>query len=280
VKILLQHGTYADLSCLDKDGNSPLHEAARNGCSNIVKVLLQHGAHADFKDRNGNSCLHLAASYGHPNVLETLIRHDRALLKVVNPSNGYYPLHSAAEALQVECAGKLIEYGAVVTQLTEGESNTSVTVFHLAAKEHASQKLDVRPGLFFKGIQELLKKKTHEMLDLLMAQLPPETQIDVVVKSELGSLLHYFAVVDYAAGIRWLVAAPNNHPPDLENKNGETPYALAVQSNSFAAILQLLDYDVKIEYPSALQHFSSIWLTNNHTLDVARVIAKLVDKGR
>jgi ankyrin repeat protein len=192
----------------------------------------------------------------------------------------------AAEALQVECAAKLIEHGAVVTQLTAEVTNKSYSVFALASKKLAVENLK-QNGCWIKADnperEEGKRKRTHEMLDLLVTNLP--SAIDVVVDSELGSLIHYFAAVDYAAGIRQLATVPYKYPPDLENKNGETPYSLAIKSNSFAAIHQLLDLDVKMDSPvqTELRLFVRKWFSTDHVQakeGIARIIVKFAHKGR
>jgi ankyrin repeat protein len=258
----------------------------KHGYSDISTILLKHGVDAKCLDNNGDSCLHLAATKGHLNILEYLLKHDITLLGLANPYNGYYPLHSAAFALQVECAAKLIEHGADVTQLTVVGVTDKVTALHLGSKQLAFERMK-HGGCWheedYPEKEGVSKERTHAMLDLLMANLPPV--VDVVVDSELGSILHYFAAVDYAAGIRRLAASPYCHPPDLENRDGQSPYSLAVKSNSFAVILQLLELEVKMDSSvwTTLQLFLRKWLTNDNKKeakeDIARVIIKLVEKG-
>jgi ankyrin repeat protein len=124
------------------------------------------------------------------------------------------------------------------------------------------------------------------MLDLFMANLHElGTQLRVVVDSVVGSVLHYFAAIDYAKGIQQLASEPHNHPPDLRNDEGDTPLQVAIKSHSFAAVLQLLALGVDIEYPgwSALQIITQEWLnTDDEDIKVnhAVVMDKLFKKGK
>lgn len=48
----------------DRFDNSPLHEAARNGYVDIVKVLLKNGSQIDNKNEDEETALHIAAEHG------------------------------------------------------------------------------------------------------------------------------------------------------------------------------------------------------------------------
>ena len=50
---LLDNG--AEINAIDKENNTPLHEAARKGRLNVVQVLLKHGADATVKGYNGET---------------------------------------------------------------------------------------------------------------------------------------------------------------------------------------------------------------------------------
>ncbi|KAM9831750.1 cyclin-dependent kinase 4 inhibitor C [Neosynchiropus ocellatus] len=54
-------------------GHTVLHDAARGGFLDTVRLLLDHGAEVNVRDRLGNLPLHLAAREGHMMVVELLI---------------------------------------------------------------------------------------------------------------------------------------------------------------------------------------------------------------
>ncbi|MXW53348.1 hypothetical protein F4X33_04220 [Candidatus Poribacteria bacterium] len=92
-------------------GNTALHEAVREGHTQIVELLLGHGANTDIGDLwNGDTPLHLAAAEGQRQIAEVLLHHgaDPEARNIAHQT----PLHSAAakaEALLVEL---LLAHGA------------------------------------------------------------------------------------------------------------------------------------------------------------------------
>lgn len=57
----------------DKDGNSPLHLAAQNGHSDVIKYLLKCGAAVDDKNAKGLTPVDCAASSGHTDAVKALL---------------------------------------------------------------------------------------------------------------------------------------------------------------------------------------------------------------
>jgi ankyrin repeat protein len=56
-----------------EDGREPLHESARRGHVEVVRILLQRGADIDSVDRMGRTALMDAAWEGHPAVVKALL---------------------------------------------------------------------------------------------------------------------------------------------------------------------------------------------------------------
>lgn len=82
----------------DKDGWTPLMEAARAGHLEACKVLVEAGAGGAYVNDmtlHGNRALHLAALNGHVEVVRYLVTECGARLDVQNES-GAYPIHLAA----------------------------------------------------------------------------------------------------------------------------------------------------------------------------------------
>lgn len=54
------------IDMIDSQGNTPLHYAAKNGCTKIFQVLIQHGANLEARNKNGKTPLDLARDFSDP----------------------------------------------------------------------------------------------------------------------------------------------------------------------------------------------------------------------
>lgn len=66
---------------------TPLHLAVITKQAKVVEDLLKAGADVSLLDRHGNSVLHLAATEGDDKILSLLLKHERVSL-MVNLPNG------------------------------------------------------------------------------------------------------------------------------------------------------------------------------------------------
>lgn len=66
---------------------TPLHLAVITKQAEVVEDLLKAGADVSLLDRHGNSVLHLAAAEGDDKVLSLLLKHKK-ISPMVNLSNG------------------------------------------------------------------------------------------------------------------------------------------------------------------------------------------------
>jgi ankyrin repeat protein len=69
----------------DEKGDTPLHEAARNGHKEIVEELLQHGADVNEPNHHGMTTLHWVAMNGREDLAELLLDQGAE----VNPRDEY-----------------------------------------------------------------------------------------------------------------------------------------------------------------------------------------------
>ncbi|GLG98374.1 Poly [ADP-ribose] polymerase tankyrase, partial [Gryllus bimaculatus] len=73
-EVLLNAG--ANPHCLDEDGTSPLHQAARRNHLKAAKLFLMHKVNVDQRDNNGRTPLHLAIEKDHREMVELLLDHN------------------------------------------------------------------------------------------------------------------------------------------------------------------------------------------------------------
>ncbi|XP_068095163.1 cyclin-dependent kinase 4 inhibitor C [Hyperolius riggenbachi] len=71
--LLLRRG--ADPNRQDPSGFSVLHDTARAGFCDTMRVLLDHRADVNLQDHQGNTALHLAAKEGHLPMVQILVLH-------------------------------------------------------------------------------------------------------------------------------------------------------------------------------------------------------------
>jgi len=113
-KLLLEHG--ADIHARDNANWTPLHFAASGGHVDVVRLLLEHGADPNIKDKNGYTPLHWAASGGHVDVVKLLL--ERRANPNAEDKDGRTPLHVAVYNGHVDVVKLLLERGADPTVIT------------------------------------------------------------------------------------------------------------------------------------------------------------------
>lgn len=62
----------ANLAQVDRQGDSGVTWAARQGHVEIIKYLVAQGVHLNMQNRAGESCLHVACKYGQADVVAFL----------------------------------------------------------------------------------------------------------------------------------------------------------------------------------------------------------------
>ncbi|CAD7704674.1 unnamed protein product [Ostreobium quekettii] len=106
----LDDGAAVDVT-FGRFGEKPLHVAASNGHSNVVRVLLAANADVDATKRTGTTALFVAAQNGHVGVVLALLAVDADYTKA-RPSDGSTPLYKGAENGHLDVVLALLEAGA------------------------------------------------------------------------------------------------------------------------------------------------------------------------
>lgn len=73
LRVLIDH--HSPIDPLDKNQQTPLHLAARNGHADVVKFLLKNGAKIAQRTSSGDNCLDLAIGSNRYGVAEVLVNH-------------------------------------------------------------------------------------------------------------------------------------------------------------------------------------------------------------
>uniref|UniRef100_A0A8C3XTC0 Nuclear factor NF-kappa-B p105 subunit n=1 Tax=Chelydra serpentina TaxID=8475 RepID=A0A8C3XTC0_CHESE len=112
---------------------TPLHLAVITKQADVVEDLLRAGADVSLLDRHGNSILHLAAKEGDDTILNILLKHKKTS-PMINHSNGegLNVIHMAVMANSIPCLRQMIAAGADVNAQ---EQKSGRTALHLAVEQ-------------------------------------------------------------------------------------------------------------------------------------------------
>ncbi|NXN79327.1 NFKB1 factor, partial [Bombycilla garrulus] len=112
---------------------TPLHLAVITKQAKAVEDLLKAGADVSLLDRHGNSVLHVAATEGDDKILSLLLRHEKVspMLNLPN-GEGLSPIHMVVMANSMSCLKELIAAGVNVNAQ---EQKSGRTALHLAVEQ-------------------------------------------------------------------------------------------------------------------------------------------------
>ncbi|NXA36485.1 NFKB1 factor, partial [Eudromia elegans] len=137
VKNLLE--VVPDLDCHDVINmrndlyQTPLHLAVVTKQAAVVEALLVAGADVSLLDRHGNSVLHVAASEGDDEILGLFLKHKEISPAVdLSNSEGLSAIHMVVMANSVSCLRQLIAAGVNVNAQ---EQKSGRTALHLAVEQ-------------------------------------------------------------------------------------------------------------------------------------------------
>jgi ankyrin repeat protein len=137
LEALINHPT-CNIELLNAEGDTALGVAAICNQAACVKFLLQKKAHASCIDKHGNTLLHNTAREGYIKSMRKLIPY---LYRVINTSNnnGFAPLHTAIIKGHIPCAQLLLTAGAKVGIKTKNGD----TPLHYAASNNNVQGIEL-----------------------------------------------------------------------------------------------------------------------------------------
>ncbi|XP_005357381.1 nuclear factor NF-kappa-B p105 subunit isoform X1 [Microtus ochrogaster] len=109
---------------------TPLHLAVITNQEDVVEDLLRVGADLSLLDRWGNSVLHMAAREGHDKILSVLLKNKKAAPLIDHPNGeGLNAIHIAVMSNSLPCLLLLVAAGA---EVNAQEQKSGRTALHLA----------------------------------------------------------------------------------------------------------------------------------------------------
>lgn len=225
VQLLLDLG--ADVNQRNKNGKSPLDEAAFRGNVDVIKLLLEHGVDINARSEYGSTALHNAASRGEAEAAKLLIENGAKV--DYKARNGDTPLCRAIRSGQLKVAEILLTNGADVHVRISGH-----TLLHEAASQPKPWK---RPRWTLMPIPggEVEPNDPAGLVGLLIAN-----GADVNAKNgELKTPLHE-AVTDGTLEVAELLL---KHGADINAKDevGSTPLHEAIKWDNLEMVEFLLE---------------------------------------
>ncbi|NWQ73497.1 NFKB1 factor, partial [Columbina picui] len=132
LEVMRDLNSYAIINMRNDLYQTPLHLAVITKQAEVVEDLLRAGADVSLLDRHGNSVLHLAAAEGNDKILSVLLKHKK-ILSMVDLSNGegLSAIHMVVMANSMSCLKQLIAAGVNVNAQ---EQKSGRTALHLAVE--------------------------------------------------------------------------------------------------------------------------------------------------
>ncbi len=211
-------------------GNTALHQAARDGKSNLVQQLLQKKATVNIANRKGITPLALAAKAGKNDIVQILLQHGANVHAI--DVNGNTVLHYALSTKPDEgVVATLIQAGAAIDRVNrEGRSP-----MHYAARTGNYQLFTTMLG--------------SRLYDINLKDNSGNTVLHYAVMVPTDNLMSYVIGKPNENLVRYLIG--KNAIPDILNDERKTVFHLAVEAKSPEVLRTLLgsylSYDVDIQ---------------------------------
>lgn len=127
-KLLLENR--ADIDASNKNSTVPIHEAAAGGSREVLELLMEEGADINHKELSGYNCLHKAAEHGHPDLVRFLLKNGAKHEEV----SSYWatPLHFAAKNGHLDVVKVLVENKVDINY----DEYTNPPLFQAAENDH------------------------------------------------------------------------------------------------------------------------------------------------
>ncbi len=121
------------LNCQDIKKKTPLHLAAENGHSAVVRILCSRTANISLADDQGRSAIHLAVMTGRPSTVAALI--SKGATVDIRDYKGLTSLHHAAKRRSEGILNRLLMSGA---KLSAKDDQGKTPLHHAAMNRHST----------------------------------------------------------------------------------------------------------------------------------------------
>lgn len=213
--------TIVTLNSPNKEGDTPLIMAARNGHLDVVMLLLERGANLLRCNNAGRSALLESAAYGHMDVLAVLQERERALPK-------RYPVIPVMNAV----------YKAIVQAIP-------VASYLLPELQPAQTRQTDKAG---NSLMHLLASNGHEAaLNRLLAAAPRQMALSASASPQTSD---NEAAELFLAPSKPLVLRPANLDIESLNKEGMTPLCMAARQGHYSMVKLLLEQGAQVNHVS------------------------------
>lgn len=225
VKALIDAGAKADVNAKDKDGNTVLMEAVKDGDMVRVTELIKNGADVNAKNKNGGTALMLATGLGHTDCARALL--ETKVDVNARTKDEETALMLAVDGGHMDCVKALLEAGADVnaknkngwTALMAAVAKNNVDCVKVLLKAGADVNTKDKDGTTIL-MRAVLKGHTDCVKTLL------EAGADVNAKIKIGgTALMMAAAFGHADCVKVLLKAGAD--VNAKTKDGETALMLA-----------------------------------------------------
>ncbi|RYP58651.1 hypothetical protein DL770_010383 [Monosporascus sp. CRB-9-2] len=234
----------ADVNAADKKGNSPLHSAV-NKCNeshdkSLIWLLLEHRAEINARTKLGLTALHMAASRGNSSVAWLLLEKGADPTQLDN--NGRTALHCAVTEGHQEIARLLIRRAGMLVHIADEEERTAL---HVAASDGnlaivklllgKGAKMNFRDREGYTPLHRAVFRQWHDVVNCLVVS---GADVNKPNKKK-WTPLHTAAFEGNMVDIDTIIHL-GGADLMLRNRNGQTPWELAVSVPHNASLINAL----------------------------------------
>jgi len=149
IRLILGKSQKGDVNIKDRQGKTPLFNAAEAGNIEMVKTLMDRGADYFCEDNNGFTALHYAVNSNSVEVVKCILNHEfvngTTQKEMINKPDrtGRSPLHIAAFKSNEEITRLLVSCGADC-DVVDSAGNKPVTIAKKAGRKNSRELLELK----------------------------------------------------------------------------------------------------------------------------------------